>query len=102
MTKEKNECGIPIFIKMFESRKISGKPEDNSYAIVQFAHENSALRALAIASRKANLINGKKVRVYRLMTQFEKSEIKKETAKPTTFNNVRGGAIRGRGRGGRK
>lgn len=96
----KEETGIPTYVRIFGGRDVKGKPEHNSYAIVQFAHENSALRALHIASKKKNFINSRKVRIYRLMTQFEVSQVKKETKNTdkssVSFSNARGG---GRGRG---
>jgi Ran GTPase-activating protein (RanGAP) involved in mRNA processing and transport len=63
--EDHEKLGIVIDIRLRTGPKIPGKPKENIYAIVEFAHSNSVLRALRAASKKRAVISGNKIKIYK-------------------------------------
>ena len=53
---EANKCGVVLDVRVREGSKVEGKPLNNRFAFVEFAHPTSVLRALKLASRKKSLV----------------------------------------------
>jgi len=63
------ECGLIQDIRIRKGQKIPGKPRENVYAIIEYAHTNSLPRSLRVASKKKSIIGGNKVRIYKAGTR---------------------------------
>lgn len=50
------ECGLIQDIRIRKGQKIPGKPRENCYAIIEYAHVNSLPRSLRVASKKKSTI----------------------------------------------
>jgi len=59
------KVGVVVDIRIRTGPKIPGKAKGNIYAIVEFAHTNSVLRALRVASKKRAIISGNKIKIYK-------------------------------------
>lgn len=59
------EVGIVVNVRIRTGPRIPGKPKANIYAIVEFAHPVSVLRALRVASKKKAIIAGNKIKIYK-------------------------------------
>lgn len=66
------ECGLITDVRVKHGKTIAGKPQGNSYGIVEYAHENSVARSLRVASKKESVINGNRVRIYKAGSQVAK------------------------------
>jgi len=102
------DCGVVVNIRARSGPPVPGKPADNRFAIVEFAHQMSVTRALHLASKKKSVLNGIKFRVYRAGTSthvlIKKPKGKSRLARAVapTMRVARGrGGFRGRGRRGR-
>ena len=62
---EQKKCGIVIDVRVREGPRVAGKPSNNRYAFVEFAHPTSVLRALRLASKKKSSIDGVRLRIYK-------------------------------------
>ena len=96
------DCGVVVNIRARSAPAIPGKPSENRFAIVEFAHQMSVTRALHLASKKKSVLNGVKFRVYRAGTSthvlIKKPKGKSMKARAAAPSRARG---RGRGRRGR-
>ncbi len=63
------ECGLIKDVRIRKGQKIPGKPKDNYYAIVEYAHPNSVPRSLRVASKKQSTLNGNRFRIYKAGTR---------------------------------
>jgi hypothetical protein len=102
------DCGVVVSIRARSGPPVPGKPAENRFAIVEFAHQMSVTRALHLASKKKSVLNGIKFRVYRAGTSTHvlikkpkgKSRLARECAPMRVARGGRGG--RGGFRGGRR
>jgi len=46
------ECGLIKDVRIRKGQKIPGKPKENYYAVIEYAHSNSVPRSLRVASKK--------------------------------------------------
>ena len=63
------ECGLIKDIRIRKGPKIPGKPKDNVYAIIEYAHHNSVPRSMRIASKKKSTVLGNRIRIYKAGTR---------------------------------
>ena len=68
------KCGIVTDVRVRTGTKVEGKPGANVYGIVEFAHPNSVLKALRVASKKKAFILGKRIRIYKAGTSSQKNK----------------------------
>ena len=64
-----NDCGYIVDVRLSRGRKAPGRPQNNMYAVVEFADENSVARSLKVASSGRAFFSGIKVRIFRSGTQ---------------------------------
>ncbi len=63
-----HKCGIVLDIRVRRGKKYPNKNGENLFGFVEFADSTSVTRALNIASRKLNIVDGDKFRMYRAGT----------------------------------
>lgn len=63
------ECGLIKDIRIRKGQKIPGKPRENCYAIIEYAHANSVPRSLRVASKKKSILHGNRFRIYKAGTR---------------------------------
>ena len=63
------ECGLIADIRVASGRKVPGRPQENTYCMIEFADENSVPRALKYASKCKPNIQGTRFRIYKAGTQ---------------------------------
>eukprot|EP00347_Sterkiella_histriomuscorum_P023864 403333121 len=63
------ECGLIKDVRIRKGQKIPGKPRENCYAIIEYAHANSVPRSLRVASKKKSVLAGNKFRIYKAGTR---------------------------------
>jgi hypothetical protein len=64
-----NDVGYIVDVRISKGRKAPGRPQNNIYAVVEFANENSVARSLKVASAGRAFFSGIKVRIFRSGTQ---------------------------------
>ena len=65
----RDSCGFIVDIRMGKGRKIPGKGKANHFCVIEFAHENSVLRSLRLASKKLAKFANQPVRIYKAGTR---------------------------------
>ena len=63
------ECGLIQDVRIRKGQKIPGKPRENCYAIIEYAHVNCLPRSLRVASKKKSSLQGNKFRIYKAGTR---------------------------------
>lgn len=99
-------CGLVKDVRIYQGAKVFGKPAENRYAVIEFAHENSVARALRVASKQQSTLFGHRFRIYKAGTADMGTASAPMSKNPNTRNMGRGGAggrgtMAHRGRGGR-
>ena len=98
--QDTHEVGLVKSVKIYHASRIEGKTDANSYAFIEFEHENSVARSLRIASKKQSMLCGKRFRIYKAGTAQNSSTAPQSAKVPCMRNRGRGGrGGRGRGRG---
>jgi hypothetical protein len=64
-----HECGFVTDVRLRSGRTAPGRPVGNTYAIIEFSHENSVPRGLKLASKKVAVFGGQKARIYKAGTR---------------------------------
>jgi Ran GTPase-activating protein (RanGAP) involved in mRNA processing and transport len=95
--QDTHKCGLIKEVRIYHGNTINGKPSDNRYAMIEFAHENSVPRSLRIASKQLSTLNGTRFRIYKAGTANMGNTAPSAAKNPVTRHAGRGG----RGTGGR-
>jgi len=64
-----HECGLVTDVRLRSGKQGPGRPQANTYAIIEFAHENSVPRGLKLASKKVAVFGGQRARVFKAGTR---------------------------------
>lgn len=100
--QDTHKCGLIKEVRIYHGNSINGKPSENRYAMIEFAHENSVPRSLRVASKQLSTLNGTRFRIYKAGTANMSSTAPSAAKNPVTRHRGRGGrGTGGRGRGGR-
>lgn len=95
--QDTHSCGLVKDVRVYNGKKVHGKPSDNRYAVIEFSHINSVARSLRIASKKQSTLYGTRFRIYKAGTADMGTCAPKAAKNPVTRHVGRGG----KGRGGR-
>ena len=67
--EDQAKVGVVVDVRIRNGLKIPGKLKSNIFAIVEFAHPNSVLKALRIASKKKASIGKNKIKIFKAGSQ---------------------------------
>lgn len=101
--QDTHDCGLVKDVRVYFGKSKPGKPNENRYAMIEFAHVNSVPRSLRIASKKLSVLFGTKFRIYKAGTANMGTAAAPASKNPATRHAGRGGrGGRGASRGGRR
>jgi len=66
---ETHNCGLVADVRIRSGKAVPGRTNENYYAIVEFAHENSVPRCLKVASKKLAVFGSLRSRIYKTGTR---------------------------------
>lgn len=66
---DSHDCGLVVDVRLRSGKARAGRPNVNTYCVVEFAHENSVPRCLKVASKKLATFGGHKARIFKAGTR---------------------------------
>jgi hypothetical protein len=66
---DQHDCGLVIDVRLRSGKMPNGRTAQNTYCMVEFAHENSVPRCLKVASKKLAQFGGQKARIFKAGTR---------------------------------
>jgi len=66
---DSHDCGLVVDVRLRSGKTRAGRPNANTYCVVEFAHENSVPRCLKVASKKLATFGGQKARIFKAGTR---------------------------------